>query len=631
LPVLDGVVLLPGEDEGDLLSRLASLGPGPYAVRSSSALEDSEGASAAGLYLSVSGVPAAEVPGAAQRVRASAEGAEVIAYLGGRGLRPRPIAVLVQPDARAATLGIARSAAGGFLVEERPAGTPEWGDASASQLARDANDPLATLLRRTEDLLGGPVDVEFARAAHALMLLQARPVAPAPAPTRLAILPPGRWRLDAEHNPDPISAAQASLVELVDGPRFGPRVRVIGGYLYLREDAPPVERAAPLGEDVRRRFEIEGSALYAELVASEGAPLPAVLSTYVRVLRRYAELRPALGVARAALDRVLGELGESLWSLPRLLSGVGGAGAERDAALYALGRAPSAEALDDYLARFGMYAPAWDVRVACDAEEPQRLLATARRRALGPSPEALATAARALGDNAAAGVRRRLSVEARPRFDEALARLRVLVELGEDDDVLFYEGQWVVRRALLERGRTLVEAGRLVRVEDIFELPLRVSVYGEGALRALAEAGRAVRLAAARVVPPHRIVDSQPQVRLPSSAEVLRGRGVGGRGRGPAHVLTALGPIENVPDGAVLVVATALPSLAPHLPRLAGLVTEHGGALSHAATLAREAGLPAVVGVAGALQIPEGTPIYVDGDRGRVLMLGNRAWVSGQR
>jgi phosphohistidine swiveling domain-containing protein len=443
-------------------------------------------------------------------------------------------------------------------------------------------------------------------------------------------LPPGRWRLDAEHNPDPISAAQAGLVEVVDGPRFGPRARVIAGYLYLREDAPPNERDPLPGEDARQHFDTERPALEAELAAAEGAPLPAVLSTYVRVLRRYAsELRPQLGSARAALDRILGqELGESLWEQPRLLSGIGGAAAERDAALYALGRDPSAAALDEYLVRFGMYAPAWDVRVACDAEEPERLLATARRRALGPSPDALASAARALGENAAGAVRRRLSPEARPRFDEALARLRALVEVGEDDDVLFYEGQRLVRRALLARGRALVAAGQLERVEDVFELPLRAAVYGDGSLRALAQNGRAQRLASARVVPPHRIVDGRPQVRLPSSAEVLRGRGVGGRGRGAAHVLTALGPIDDVPEGAVLVVATALPSLAPHLPRLAALVTAHGGALSHAATLAREAGVPAVVGVAGALQIAEGTPLYVDGERGRVLLLRDGGWLS---
>jgi phosphohistidine swiveling domain-containing protein len=70
----------------------------------------------------------------------------------------------------------------------------------------------------------------------------------------------------------------------------------------------------------------------------------------------------------------------------------------------------------------------------------------------------------------------------------------------------------------------------------------------------------------------------------------------------------------------VLVLPAALPSLAPYLAHLAGLVTEHGGALSHAATLARESGVAAVVGAAGALDIPDGADVFVDGERGRVLV-----------
>ena len=56
LPVPDGLVVLPGDDLDE--DQLAGLGPGPYAVRSSSALEDGAQGSAAGLYESVIGVGA---------------------------------------------------------------------------------------------------------------------------------------------------------------------------------------------------------------------------------------------------------------------------------------------------------------------------------------------------------------------------------------------------------------------------------------------------------------------------------------------------------------------------------------------------------------------------------------------
>jgi phosphohistidine swiveling domain-containing protein len=55
--------------------------------------------------------------------------------------------------------------------------------------------------------------------------------------------------------------------------------------------------------------------------------------------------------------------------------------------------------------------------------------------------------------------------------------------------------------------------------------------------------------------------------------------------------------------------------------RRRALVTEHGGATSHGATLAREYGVPAVLGVAGATALADGAQLYVDGAAGRVYPL----------
>ena len=87
----------------------------------------------------------------------------------------------------------------------------------------------------------------------------------------------------------------------------------------------------------------------------------------------------------------------------------------------------------------------------------------------------------------------------------------------------------------------------------------------------------------------------------------------GGRGRGPAH----LG--DDPQDGDVLVVSSLDPSLAPLLGRLGGLVSSTGSVLSHVAILAREAGVPTVVGVHGATErFEEGQVLEVDGDAGSV-------------
>jgi pyruvate,water dikinase len=93
------------------------------------------------------------------------------------------------------------------------------------------------------------------------------------------------------------------------------------------------------------------------------------------------------------------------------------------------------------------------------------------------------------------------------------------------------------------------------------------------------------------------------------------GRGASpGRAAGPAYQ----GPFP-APPGSVLVVGTLDPGLAPHLSRLAGLVAETGSALSHLAILARELGVPCVVGHTGARdRFPSGTALMIDGTTGEV-------------
>ena len=90
----------------------------------------------------------------------------------------------------------------------------------------------------------------------------------------------------------------------------------------------------------------------------------------------------------------------------------------------------------------------------------------------------------------------------------------------------------------------------------------------------------------------------------------------GGRAAGPVH---GDGPVEA---GEVLVVRTLDPGLAAALPGLGGLVSETGSVLSHLAILARELGVPTVVGVADALnRFPAGSVVVVDGTTGDVSLV----------
>ena len=79
----------------------------------------------------------------------------------------------------------------------------------------------------------------------------------------------------------------------------------------------------------------------------------------------------------------------------------------------------------------------------------------------------------------------------------------------------------------------------------------------------------------------------------------------------------------SVEKGAILVCPFVEPGWIPVLDRLAGVVTETGGLLSHAAVICREYGIPAVLGVSAATRrIPDGKMVRIHGDRGHVEIVG---------
>jgi pyruvate,water dikinase len=92
-----------------------------------------------------------------------------------------------------------------------------------------------------------------------------------------------------------------------------------------------------------------------------------------------------------------------------------------------------------------------------------------------------------------------------------------------------------------------------------------------------------------------------------------------GRVSGPARLVHDVDGFDNVRRGDVLVCRTTDPAWTPLFSVVAAVVTETGGQLSHAAIVARELGIPAVVGAVGALtMVPSGRRVVVDGALGTV-------------
>jgi pyruvate,water dikinase len=113
---------------------------------------------------------------------------------------------------------------------------------------------------------------------------------------------------------------------------------------------------------------------------------------------------------------------------------------------------------------------------------------------------------------------------------------------------------------------------------------------------------------------------SEPPAPTPTEPEAWQARAVSpGTARGAARVVRSVSDLARVQSGEILVAPSTDPAWTPVFGRIAGLVLERGGVLSHGAVVAREYGVPAVAGITNiAEQIRNGEMIEVDGNSGRV-------------
>ena len=107
---------------------------------------------------------------------------------------------------------------------------------------------------------------------------------------------------------------------------------------------------------------------------------------------------------------------------------------------------------------------------------------------------------------------------------------------------------------------------------------------------------------------------------MTSNDPLITGLGASrGTAIGPVRIIADLDQFSRFRPGDVLVCRTTSPAWTPLLLRAAAVITEVGSRLAHAAIVAREAGIPAVVGAAGAMTLlHEDQQVRVDGDTGRV-------------
>ena len=190
----------------------------------------------------------------------------------------------------------------------------------------------------------------------------------------------------------------------------------------------------------------------------------------------------------------------------------------------------------------------------------------------------------------------------------------------------------IVRAYVVEAGRRFSANGTLARESDIFMLSIQeIAELAEGRLSAGDVAGRiafrrAMHEGYRDIEPPHELgggIGDQAASRRSNDGGGLSGLGCSpGVVVGTARVVRTLADIGQVRRGDILVTKFTDPGWTPALGLVAGVVTEVGGLLSHAAVISREYGIPAVLNVAGATDVlSSGQRIRVDGGHGHVTVL----------
>jgi rifampicin phosphotransferase len=224
------------------------------------------------------------------------------------------------------------------------------------------------------------------------------------------------------------------------------------------------------------------------------------------------------------------------------------------------------------------------------------------------------------------------------QFRWAVRRLRALAGLRESPKFMLIRLFGIVQSGLLANGRALAAAGVLAQPEDIFFLQ-----WAE--LRALADGAApqsptlAERVAARRQVYDREMRRRQiPRVMLSDGRAFYEGAGetaesgenvITGAAVSPGvaegRVCVVLDPhTAHLSPGDILVCPGTDPAWTPLFLTAGGLITEVGGLMTHGSVVAREYGIPAVVGVGGATtRLHTGQRIRIDGSAGQITILSD--------
>jgi rifampicin phosphotransferase len=409
----------------------------------------------------------------------------------------------------------------------------------------------------------------------------------------------------------------------------------------------------PTGDGPRARLDWVERLLAEEITPLVPRILPAAATGFAlfglaaRLLGADASGPELATVLRGLPHNVTTQMDLALWQLAQRVR-------EDDAAAAVLGEPPTVLAqhftagalpetlqlgLAAFLSRYGHRSVAEiDLGVPRWAEDPTYILGVLANYLRHDDPQLAPDAVFARGEREAETMVATLTSRAAQRsavraaaVGFALRRTRQLAGVRELPKAYMVKGLAAARAQLVSVGSELVAAGRLGNTADVFYLDLSEAHRAlDGAdLRSLVERRREAydQEMRRRRVPRVLLSDGTE----PESAHPEASRAVAGALRGtPASSGTVTGVARVVLDpvgarldpGELLVAPSTDPGWTPLFLTAGGLVMEMGGANSHGAVVAREYGIPAVVGVAGATELLHtGDTITIDGAAGTITTM----------
>jgi phosphohistidine swiveling domain-containing protein len=536
--------------------------------------------------------------------------------------------------------------------------------AGGGVLDTDQAKAIAALAGAVQDRLGGPQDIEWALAQDGkLWLLQARPMTALPDPVHWRPPSPGYWMRSfrlGEWLPEAMTPLFADwlLPALEAGYLAGMRATVgvavpfrratINGWYYT---APPALSPIPLVGTLltgrRRLLRVLGNALIRagrNPVAADRAVLAGLAQQWrAQLLPAYqAAVADAAGRVGRAEPAELGQIvdqlaalaGRYLWSLTI----VGGSAWKMEAALarfyrrHLAGRVKgNPQTLLSALPGVDASTPPHAVHSVdwfhCTAGELNWTAgagpADTRRRELTAHREVLHAACRD-----ALRATPRLAV----RFSELLEVTQRYTALREQQAREFTLAWPVLRRCALRLGDQLHNRAVLADAADVFFLT-RAELTTMDDLRPLVDQRRARwdqqrRLMAPLTIgTPHKLAERAVTAAVAAArtqADIPPGAIVGhpaspGRATGPVRIITDPADFPAFHHGDVLVARATSPAWTPLFAHAAALVTDAGTLAAHASLIAREYGIPAVVGTGNATtRLHPGQQVTVNGSTGMI-------------